>query len=164
MVTGVGGGAAEALDAAELHLSSSFASSLPVSVGILGCRCEACLTEGDENEPPHHQHQLLPSSSPPYSDQSPSPSPSPPARSRHAGRPASKTWPSPADWGREDDDDDGMGFSSLGWCSRSYSSPASSRQGSSPLREACESYDDDDDVFPRGSNFFHDDDSDDENE
>ncbi|CAN0267736.1 unnamed protein product, partial [Hapterophycus canaliculatus] len=169
VITGVGA----ALDAAELLLSST---SSPVSVGILGCRCEACLTEGDEHD---QKHQQLPSP-PPYSDHSPPPyknqrpgynhrpppSPSqtatlPPAtggtgsqRSRYA-RPASKTWPSPTDWARGNGDDvDRMGFS-LGGRSRSYS-PASSWQGSSPLREACDSYDDDDDVFPRGSNFFHD--------
>lgn len=152
---------------------------LPVDeVGILGCRCEACLTEGDDHELDHEQQERLErrrwrqherqelqlpprydKPPPPYNDQPPPryneacPPPTPPLLAQPAAasagaasgvwwggaaRGASKSWPSPEDWDREDD---------LGWKgSRSYSPGSAS--GSSPLYEACETYDDE------GSYFF----------
>lgn len=144
-------------------------------VGILGCRCDACLNEGEEHELDHErrervQHerwrwlgreeQLPPrydKPPPPYNDQPPPrynealsrPEilPPPPATASAAAargveqggaaRGPSKSWPSPEDWDRED----GLG----GKGSRSYS-PGSAE--SSPLYEACETYDDE------GSYFF----------
>ena len=142
-------------------------------VGILGCRCDACLTEGDELELDDEQQerlqrqrwrqdereeQLLPpryaKPPPPYNNQPPPvyneaysrPTVVPPQQQAGRGawlgggaaRGASKSWPSPEDWGREDD----LG----GKGSRSYSPGSAS--GSSPLYEACEAYDDE------GSYFF----------
>eukprot|EP00752_Nemacystus_decipiens_P011406 g10130.t1 len=139
-------------------------------VGILGCRCDACLTEGDEHELDHEQQERLrrqrwrqeereeqlppryakhPPPPPPYNDQPPpryneaysrptgARSRGPSQQSR-AARAASKSWPSPKDWDREDD----LG----GKGSRSYS--PGSAWGSSPLFEACETYD------GEGSYFF----------
>ncbi|CAM9441836.1 unnamed protein product [Ectocarpus sp. 8 AP-2014] len=137
---------------------------LPTAVGILGCRCQACLTEG-EHEHEHEQQQ--PPSPPPPTYEPPSQAPPPydhrqppprydavaaaaAAAAAAAGgghvtaRAAGRTW----DDGEREEGDLGMKGS------RSYS-PASA-QGSSPLLEACESYDDDEGVFPTGSYFFYD--------
>lgn len=96
------------------------------TVGILGCRCQACLTEGDEYDyerpAPHQQQQQYGQGYGGvggYNHEGCSPSSS-------TGRAASKSWPSPEDWERDEAlEEEG---------SRSYS-PASSH-GSSPLREA----------------------------
>ncbi|CAN0350385.1 unnamed protein product, partial [Ectocarpus fasciculatus] len=136
---------------------------LPAAVGILGCRCQACLTEG-EHEHEHEQQQQPPppptyeppsQAPPPYNHRSPPPgydAVAPAAAAAAAGggghgtaRAAGRSWD---DGEREEDDDLGMKGS------RSYS-PASA-QGSSPLLEACEAYDDDEGVFPTGSYFFYD--------
>ncbi|CAN0529072.1 unnamed protein product, partial [Ectocarpus sp. 12 AP-2014] len=144
---------------------------LPAAVGILGCRCQACLMEG-EHEHEHEQHQQ-PSPPPPpptYEPPSQPPSPydhrpppprydavaaAPPVAAPAAGgghvtaRAAGRTWDD-GDREEEEEEEDDLGMKG----SRSYS-PASA-QGSSPLLEACESYDDDEGVFPTGSYFFYD--------
>ncbi|CAN0287175.1 unnamed protein product, partial [Ectocarpus sp. 4 AP-2014] len=139
---------------------------LPAAVGILGCRCQACLTEGEHEH--EHEHHLLPSPPPPtYEPPSQAPSPydhrPPPPRydavaaaaaaaaaaggGQVTARATGRTWD---DGEREEEEEDDLGMKG----SRSYS-PASA-QGSSPLLEACESYDDDEGVFPTGSYFFYD--------
>eukprot|EP00903_Cladosiphon_okamuranus_P009007 g8616.t1 len=149
----------------EEALLSDWTESVPADgVGILGCRCHACLTEGEEHELDHEQQERLQlqrwrweervepppryaKPPPPYNDQPPpsykqafsSATGAPqPVRQFGAARGASKSWPSPEDWDREDD----LG----GKGSRSYSPGSAS--GSSPLWEACETYDDE------GSYFF----------
>lgn len=168
------GGGTQGFFGGETYVNA--AELLPADgVGILGCRCDACLTEGDENEldyeqqerlqrrrwrqqereeelPPRHDSRPPP---PPYNAQPPPrydeayprsttmvPQPAAAAsRGVHGGggaaRGASKSWPSPEDWDRED----ALG----GKGSRSYSPGSAS--GSSPLHEACETYDE-------GSYFF----------
>lgn len=134
---------------------------LPAGVGILGCRCHACLTEGEHE---HEQQQTPPPPTyeppshvpPPYNQRPPPPRYDAVAAAATAVgghgtvRAAGRTWDDGEREEEEEEDDDDLGMKG----SRSYS-PASA-QGSSPLLEACESYDDDEGVFPTGSYFFYD--------
>lgn len=96
---------------------AGFAVSSGVSddgmVGILGCRCMACLTEGDDHQEEQQKYD-------PYSAAY--------GHGYYPARAASNTWPSPDDWERVD------GLEEKG--SRSYS-PAQSLS-SSPMRDADE--------------------------